>query len=285
MPYFNMNSVLLVHGGAGSDEALNSFLNEVASESLGTDELYSSVNAVCRMEDDPRFNAGTGSYLRIDGSIQMDASVMVPGKFGAVIGIEKVRNPVKVALDVMLKSPHVILSGDGATKFARIMGHGFHDPETERARIVMQNTLKKLEDPSNQEDRIAGFRKLINVKDYLSTDTVGAVARVSGRFAGAVSTGGSSPMMRGRVGDVPIPGAGIYVGSEGAVVATGVGEEIIKRILCYNVYLRINEDSLLDVLREEISGFTDPVGLIAVNRKEHAWHANRQMSTGTSVKK
>ena len=79
--------------------------------------------------------------------------------------------------------------------------------------------------------------------------------------------------------------AGIYVGNEGAVVATGVGEEIIKRILCYNVYLRINEDSLLDVLREEISGFTDPVGLIAVNRKEHAWHANRQMSTGTSVKK
>ncbi|EQD45376.1 Peptidase T2, asparaginase 2, partial [mine drainage metagenome] len=167
-------------------------------------------------------------------------------------------------------SPHIILAGDGATKFARIMGHGFHDPETEKSRAVRQKTLEKLDDPSNQEDGIAGFRKLVNAKNYLSTDTVGAVTRVSGRFAGAVSTGGSSPMLRGRVGDVPIPGAGIYVGDEGAVVATGVGEEIIKRILCHRVYMRIIEDSLLDVLREEISCFAHPVGLIAVNRKEHA---------------
>ncbi len=280
MPQPIMTDVLLAHGGVGSDQTLNSFLDDVVKSSLDRDPLKSVVNSVVRMEDDPRFNAGTGSYMRLDGSIQMDASVMIPGSFGAVIAIEKVRNPVLVAVDVMNRSPHVILSGDGATRFARILGHAEYNPETEKARIALQQTMAKLKDSSNKEDRILNFRDRLTIESFLTVDTVGAVARISGKFAGAVSTGGANPMLRGRVGDVSIPGAGIYVGSEGAVVATGIGEDIIRNSLCFRTYERISDSSLVDVLREEISHFNSPVGLIAVNGKESAWFANRQMSVG-----
>ncbi len=275
-----MDRTLLIHGGVGSGDSLSPFLNEVARKCILSNELESVINAVVMMEDDPRFNAGTGSYHRIDGSIQMDASVMLPGRFGAVVAIENVKNPVLVARDVMEKSPHLILAGEGAVKFARLMGHEHYNPETEKSRKAMSSTLEKLADYSNMEDRITSFRNRVDFKKYLSADTVGAVSRFSGRFAGAVSTGGASPMLPGRVGDVPIPGAGIYVGDQGAVVATGIGEEIIQHSLCFRIYERIGEGSLQDVILDEVSGFKGPVGVIAMSSREEVWHANKTMSTG-----
>src|SRR5580692_2470865 len=98
----------------------------------GSDPVDAAVAGVVLLEDDPRFNAGTGSCVRLDGkSIQMDASVMrSDGKFGAVAGIERTRNPVRVARAVM-GSPHLLLQGDGATRFARTLGLGDYDPLTE----------------------------------------------------------------------------------------------------------------------------------------------------------
>ena len=110
---------------------------------------------------------------------------------------------------------------------------------------------------------------------------MGAVARIDGKFAGAVSTGGASPMMRGRVGDVPLPGCGIYVGENGAVVATGIGEEIIRRMFCHNIYMQIGKESLRNILEREVEAFNGiEVGVIAVSRDEHASFSNTSMATG-----
>ena len=273
-----MTDVLLLHGGVGSDSAINPKLDSFAREAFSVNSLDSTVMAVSLMENDETFNAGTGSVMRIDGSIQMDASVMVPGKFGAVISIERVRNPIIVAREVMEKSPHVIIAGDGATKFARMMGHRDYNPSTEKARMRLQKVIEELKGHQSDDE---GNRLFLLSTAGEAHDTVGAVARIGGMFAAAVSTGGSSPMMRGRVGDCPIPGSGIFAGENGAVVATGIGEEIIRRHLCFSIYSRMGEKPLQKIMDEEISRFGSiAVGAIAVSRDEFAHSANKDMATG-----
>ncbi len=270
-----MKNVLLVHGGAGSDPSLSKKLNDFVNfASTELSALDNAVKAVVKMEDDPEFNAGTGSVPRIDGSIQMDAAVMVPDHIGSVICIEKVKNPVLVARDVMAKSPHIMISGDGATKFARMMGYPEYDPSTERSREL----LRTFEEQYKKNEIPDKFR--IFYKYAYSHDTVGAVARVEGEFAAAVSTGGAFPMLRGRVGDSPIIGAGIYAGTKGAVVATGIGEEIAKKLLSYRIYSRIGEGSLLEIVKDEVDKFDVSVGIIAISDREYAAYSNRTMATG-----
>lgn len=286
-----MPNVLLLHGGVGSDktrlEELNEKLNGFAAQ--GSDRfspLDNVVKAVVLMEDDPDFNAGTGSVMRIDRSIQMDAAVMIPGDFGSVLGIERVKNPVKVARDVMERSPHIMLATDGAVTFARSLGYEDHDPSTEKAISRLEKVMKELEsDGSDISPGTSHFKRFVDYRKLLgdSCDTVGAVARIDGEFAAAVSTGGSSPMMRGRVGDSPIIGSGIYCGEKGAVVATGIGEEIAKNILCYRVYARIGSKPLKDILAEEVEKFGQTlVGLIAVDAESYAHYDNGAMSVGIS---
>ncbi len=285
-----MTGILLLHGGVGSDktrlEELNSKLDGFASSGdENRTPLENVVNAVVRMEDDPDFNAGTGSVMRIDGSIQMDAAVMIPGDFGSVIGIERVKNPILVAKDVLEKSPHIMLASDGAVKFARVMGHGDYDPSTDKAMNRLKKTLQDLDTTDSAvSESVLHFRKYVDYRKLLkdSCDTVGAVARQDGKFAAAVSTGGTSPMMRGRVGDSPIIGSGIYCGPKGAVVATGIGEEIAKNILCYRAYARIGTAPLQKILEEEVNSFGQTlVGLIAVDGEDFAHYDNGSMAVGT----
>lgn len=285
-----MPDILLIHGGVGSDisklDELNNKLNGYARESgLNVSPLHSVVDSVILMENDDSFNAGTGSVMRIDGSIQMDAAVMVPGDFGSVIGIERVRNPVLVARDVMEKSPHIMLTSDGAVAFARTLGHADYDPSTNKARERLEKVKKQLSGPAEEMPRnVASFNNYVDYRKFNpkdACDTVGAVAKIDGNFAAAVSTGGSSPMLRGRVGDSPIIGAGIYCGEKGAVVATGIGEEIAKNLLCYRVYSRIGEKPLKEILVDEIEKFGQTlVGLIAVDSEGYAYHDNGTMPVG-----
>ncbi|MGC8497438.1 MAG: isoaspartyl peptidase/L-asparaginase [Thermoplasmata archaeon] len=263
---------LILHGGAGNNYENSKILEEFGKIAIKKESpLDAVVEGVRLMEDDIHFNAGTGSNMRIDGSIQMDASVATVKLLGSVINIEKVKNPVLVARDVALYAPHYILSGDGAIDFARKMGHELYDPKTEKAEKRLKETLDKLklgkvEDYKN----IDYFKKVI--------DTVGAVARFGTDFAGAVSTGGTSLMLRGRVGDVPIYGAGIYVGLKGAIVNTGVGEEIVKRVLAHNIYTQIGTRPLKEICSREIAEFGSvPVGVIAVSESEECALSNQQM--------
>src|SRR5262245_41036419 len=134
-----MNYAILTHGGAASPPTNSDGCAEAASRARavleqGGDALAAAVEATRALEDDARFNAGTGSNLRRDGrTIEMDAAVMTSeGRFGAVGCIQAVKNPILVALRVM-ETPHLFLVGDGATAFARRLGFAEYDPTTPRA--------------------------------------------------------------------------------------------------------------------------------------------------------
>ncbi len=271
--------ILVLHGGVGSPGTLSNVLNKYAEEANKKNAIEAVISSVVLMEDDETFNAGKGSYMRIDKSIQMDASVMIPGNFGSVINIENVKNPVKVAYDVMAKSPHNILSGDGAVKFARLLGYDYYDVKTEKAEKKYDEIIKKIK--NNEIKEFNEMRKFFDINDLIG-DTVGAVARINNEFAAAVSTGGTSLMLRGRVGDSPLPGSGIYCGENGAIVATGIGEEIIKKQLCYSIYNEIGKMPLNNIVKSKVDEFNIdvPVGIIAVTKDDYSIYANRDMAYG-----
>ena len=206
---------LVVHGGAGKwpEEKLPRALDGVARAldvglailRRGGPALDAVEQAVHVMEDDPVFDAGTGSYANTDGDVEMDAIVAdgATGRFGAVAAIRNVRHPVSVARKVMEDTPHCLLVGEGATRYAHANGFDF-----------IPNEL------------------LLGEASHPIHDTVGAVALDQhGHLAVATSTGGTRGKMPGRVGDSPIFGAGAYADATCAVSSTGVGEFIMRAIL------------------------------------------------------
>ena len=192
--------------------------------------LDAVVSAVVLLEDDPRLNAGTGSRMRTDGRIQMDAALMDWNlEAGAVAVIERVKNPIRVARDVLF-TPHILLVGPDAQTFARAHGHADYDPATPESRRKLEESRRRI-----KEGRVPRYYRKFKGLDLHGT--VGAVARDRrGHCAAGVSTGGTSFMLPGRVGDSPILGSGIYAGPYGAVCATGIGEEIMKRVFSKYVY-------------------------------------------------
>jgi len=266
-----MKNQIVIHGGANSPSTLNPKLEKILADvEISSSSLDMAVKSVVMMENDPTFNAGTGSVPRIDGSIQMDAAVMSDSGFGSVMCIENVKNPVLVARDVMEKSPHIMLSGDGAIEFARKVGHAYYNPETEKSRKMMDKLKESLKNNTLPEK----FRFMVKSSD----DTVGSVARINGKFSAAVSTGGSFPMLRGRVGDSPVIGAGIYSGEKGAVVATGIGEDIAKNLLSFRIYQEIGTGNLNEIVKREVDKFKVSVGIIAISDNEYSVYANTDMA-------
>ncbi len=275
-------NILILHGGVGSPGTLSPVLNKYAEKAVKKNAIGSVIDSVVLMEDDETFNAGKGSYMRIDRSVQMDAAVMIPGNFGSVVNIENVKNPVRVAYDVMARSPHNILSGDGAVKFARLLGYDDYNVKTEKAEKKYNEIIAKIKNGEIKE--FDEMKKNFDINDLIG-DTVGAVARIDGEFAAAVSTGGTPLMLRGRVGDSPLPGSGIYCGENGAVVTTGIGEEIIKKQLCYRIYNEIGKMPLEQIVKNKISEFdiSVPVGVIAVTRDEYSIYASKDMAYGVKT--
>lgn len=206
---------LIVHGGAGpvpeTERALRQAAVERARDAgwalIRDGALDAAVAAVRHMEDEPLLNAGIGACLNRDGVVELDAGVMRGGDLaaGGAAGLRDVRHPIDLAAAVMRDGRHVLLAGDGASRFARDNGLEMCDPSifvTDRKR----------------QELAAG------------ADTVGAVARdAEGRLAVAVSTGGVTGKLPGRIGDSPIPGAGFYADDRfGAVCGTGHGEAFIR---------------------------------------------------------
>lgn len=264
-----MRYAILTHGGAASPHAHADGCAAAAQIAKGIleaggDALAAALAATAALEDDPRFNAGTGSNLRLDGRvIEMDAAVMTSdARFGAVACIQAVKNPILVAAKVM-ETPHLLLVGEGATAFARRMGFAEYDPTTDGAKRKYARALAELRGQGDgayateaapwkrtppkalwnfagepiDTPELADDPAARGATDPPGCDTVGAVVRdVHGRFAATASTGGTVYMLRGRVGDSPLMGCGLYAGPHGAVAATGVGEEIMRRLLCKTVY-------------------------------------------------
>jgi L-asparaginase / beta-aspartyl-peptidase len=200
----------------------------------GGSALDAVTQAICVLEDDPLFNAGRGAVFTRVGTQEMDAAIM-DGRdrgAGAVAGICGPKNPILAARAVMERSPHVLLIGDGAMRFACEAGLEFADPAyffTEARRQALAETLAQ--EAAGQVDTDEARRH----------GTVGAVARDrNGNLAAATSTGGMTGKLPGRVGDSPIIGAGTYADNATcAVSATGHGEFFIRYAVAHEIAARI----------------------------------------------
>lgn len=271
---------IVTNCGAGSGEDALGLAEKAGKAGMaileeGGSALDAVVGAIIVLEDDPRTNAGVGSRLRLDGSLQMDASLMDSDlNCGCIAGIENVKNPIAVARRVM-ESPHIMFAGEGAIRFAREEGFEHFDPKTEKSIERLELIKKKI-----REGDIPAWAS--KWKNY-NIGTVGAVAMdMSGKMASGNSTGGTSFMLPGRVGDTPIIGAGIYCGSDGAVSATGIGEEIVRHGLSLRIYDKMADGQSaaeacswgISIYREEI-----PMGVVAVSRSDSAACSNRQMAS------
>jgi len=229
---------IIVHGGAGTikDEGrIPKVMEGVRNAVLvGWKELKrgSAIDAVEEavktLEDNPIFNAGTGSVLTLDGKVEMDAAIMRSNlEAGAVASIWGVKNPISIARKVMEKTDHVLLAGEGAVKFARLMGFEEYNPIVEER--VEQ--WKKLREKFLEKGTISRWKKISElIKEYpeVLRSTVGAVAFDGEEIVAGTSTGGVFLKMFGRVGDTPIIGAGTYANEFAGVSCTGLGEVAIK---------------------------------------------------------
>jgi beta-aspartyl-peptidase (threonine type) len=235
--------IIVVHGGAGTwqPERRQGGLRGVERAAKtgfgillnGGSALDSVTEAVVVMEDDEAFNAGYGSSLTLEKTVEMEASIMSGETLlaGAVALLHDVRNPVRLARTVMEETDHVFVAGEGAEKLARL-----HD--LERRNPVTQLRLRYYE---QQKDLLfKGKSELPKlaclVRDHpglFDLDTVGAVALdVRGNVAAATSTGGFPLKLPGRIGDSPLIGCGTYADNQsGACSATGMGEIAIRLVL------------------------------------------------------
>lgn len=177
-------------------------------------------------------SVGYGGLPDRDGKVTLDACIMDEhGGCGAVMFLEGIMHPIKVARLVMEKTPHVQLAGEGAQQFALANGFKIENLLTPEAEAKWKDWLKTSNyDPATIPKLLQeqSAKQVPGQKD--NHDTIGMIAMdASGNLSGACTTSGMAFKMRGRVGDSPIIGAGLYVDNEvGAATSTGVGEEVVR---------------------------------------------------------
>lgn len=247
---------IAIHGGAGTIERekmsaeVESAYRQKLEQSVraghnvlnsGGSSLDAVMSAVEVMENSDLFNAGKGSVLNHDGKVEMDASIMEGARqeAGAIAGVRHVKNPIRLAGEVLKNSPHVMLIGEGAEEFATISGYELIDNryfQTQRRRAQLERIQAGSKAVALSEDSSDVFDT-----DDKKLGTVGAVAIDSlGNIAAATSTGGMTNKRFGRVGDSPIIGAGTYADNSACgVSATGHGEYFIRAVVAHDICARI----------------------------------------------
>ena len=226
----NVHPAIIVHGGAGRirAEELPQRLDGCKDAALagweiiqqGGSALDAAEAAVVALEDNPLFNAGSGSTLNSLGQVEMDAAIMEGEtlRAGAVAVVQVVKNPIKLARSVMEDGRHLLFAGEGALLFARQIGFSECSPES----LIIDSERKHWQEKHG---------------------TVGCVALdATGKIAAATSTGGIFNKLPGRVGDSPLIGCGTYADDRGAVSCTGQGEAIIRIVMA---------KTALDLLKDE----------------------------------
>ena len=266
---------LAIHGGAG---VIPKTMEEVSQReyfatleealTLGRDMLEEGkpslevVEAVVRhLEDSPLFNAGKGAVFTNEGKNELDAAIMDGATLncGSIAGVTTIKNPITLARHVMEDSRHVFFLGDGAEKFADEVGVERVEPEyyyTERRWESLERALEEEKAADDADDKFG---------------TVGAVALdKDGNLAAATSTGGMTNKRYGRVGDVPVIGAGTYANNLSAAVSgTGWGEKFIRNTVARDVASLVEYKAmpLQEAAEAVIHGKLDPGdgGVIAVS--------------------
>lgn len=232
---------LVIHGGAGyiyegrySKEEENEYVNKLTEAlNIGYEILESdgssvdAVESVIRvLEDSPLFNSGKGAVFTDEGNVELDASIM-DGKninSGGVASLKHIKNPITLARFVMEHSPHVLMFGEGAEKFADEFG-------LDKVDNSYFKTEKRIKEFNKDKDK-ADLRD--EVKNF---GTVGCAALdKKGNLAAGTSTGGMMGKKYGRVGDSPIIGAGTYANNKTcALSATGHGEFFIRNVVTHDI--------------------------------------------------
>lgn len=266
---------LVIHGGAGTLEKslmtpakrknyeavlTQSLTNGYAILKKGGSSLDAVEASIHVLEDSPLFNAGKGAVFTHDGTNELDASIMNGQTLeaGAVAGVKHIQNPISLARAVMEKSPHVLMTGDGAEAFASLLGI----PKVEQSYFYTQEKWDLLQEVKREAQQAKPF------------GTVGAVALDrAGNLAAGTSTGGMTNKRFGRVGDSPIIGAGTYANNQAcAVSATGHGEFFIRTAVAHDIYARMAyaNKSLKQAADEVIMGVLKPMGgeggIIAIDK-------------------
>lgn len=311
---------LIVHGGAGARapsldrmahrqgilKAARYGVEILQQGGLALDAVTSVVKA---LEDDPLFNAGYGSVLTAEGTVEMDAALMTftPAAAamtagprsrnhadesmkstgaagtsgprpalaaragGAVAAVSRVRNPILLARAVMEMTPHLLMTGAGAERLAR------------RARLRLCRPSDLITERARARWRAALDRRLVQVSYGSEYGTVGAVAVDSqGRIAAATSTGGVTGKMAGRIGDSAIIGAGVFASEAGGSSATGQGEAIIQSALCREAVSRVARSGALAAAQRAVAVLarttSGEAGVIVLDRRGRFGYAHNAES-------
>lgn len=191
----------------------------------GTDALNAAVIGVAVEEENPKnTTVGYGGAPDRSGNVTLDACVMNHlGDCGSVVAVENIMNVARLAKDVMEKTPHVMLAGKGAEEFAISEGYKKIDLLTETSKKDWEKWLE------NEE-----YKPIINIENH---DTIGMLCLdKNNNMSGACTTSGLAYKMKGRIGDSPIIGSGLFIDNKiGGAVATGLGEEVVKTVGSYLV--------------------------------------------------
>ena len=274
MPPFRPTFV--VHGGAWDipDEEMPGHLNgcRIAAQigwsilQQGGAALDAVEAAIRALEDDPAFDAGMGAWLNSAGEVELDAIIMdgTTLESGAVAAVQHVRNPISLARLVMERTPHALIAGTGAERFAQAQGIELCD----ESELLTGHELERWRMIRAQRDF-----SVVKAFGERPHGTVGAVARDGrGHIAAGTSTGGTPNKMQGRVGDSPLIGCGCYADDLSAgASATGWGESIMKVVLCKAVCDYTTQgysaqgaaDKAIGVLADRAQGLG---GLIVIDR-------------------
>ena len=229
--------------------------------------VLDAVEQGCRVEEANAEgqSVGIGGLPDRDGNVTLDACIMnSEGDYGAVVYLQNIKHPISVARKVMEETPHVIMAGSGAEKFALSQGFPRENLLTEASEKAWKAWLVE-----------AQYKPIINIENH---DTIGMLAvDAAGNIAGGCTTSGLAYKMAGRVGDSPIIGSGLFIDNEvGGATATGLGEEVLKTVGSFLIVELMRQGRSPQEACEEAIGrivsknknYKDfQVGYIAVNKK------------------
>jgi beta-aspartyl-peptidase (threonine type) len=275
LPAQERDYAIAVHGGAGAiagleDDAARAAAYHAALDSAlmigdailsaGGEGEKAVIAVISYFEDNPLFNAGKGATVTAEGTFELDAAIMLGRDLsaGSVAGVKTVKHPIQAAYAVIINSSHVMLSGDGAERFAAGQGLEIVD----NMYFATPRTMRWIEEFKTESEK---------------NGTVGCVVRdKQGNLAAGTSTGGMLKKKWGRIGDTPVIGAGTYADNQScAVSCTGHGEYFIRHAVAYNLcarYLHLKEtvkEAADHIIHHELNAREGNGGLIAIDKDGH----------------
>lgn len=276
---------LVIHGGAGYiykgrySETEEKAYKDKLQEAIDTGYAVLSRNGkaldavekvIHVLEDSPLFNAGKGAVMTSEETVELDAAIMDGSnlKAGAVAGIKHIKSPISLARTVMEKSPHVFMIGEGAEKFG--IENGME--RVDNSYFYTEQTLKEIRKIKEEEKQ---RNHSYIYKEENKYGTVGCVALdKSGNLAAGTSTGGMVNKKFGRVGDVPVIGAGTYANnSTAALSCTGHGEYFIRNVVAHDISALIEyknmslENAAKELIQNKLLKQEGRGGVIGINKK------------------